>query len=44
MGQIGRLFEDADRNRDGVVDEREMIEAMERMLPPPRPPGGGPAR
>ena len=45
-----KLFKEADRNRDGVLDERELAEAMQKLMPPPRPfgnpfggPGGGPA-
>jgi Ca2+-binding EF-hand superfamily protein len=37
-----KLFTEADRNRDGKLDERELAEALNKLMPPPQfgPPNG----
>jgi len=41
-GGLRRLFDEADRNHDGFLDEQELADLMDRLLPPR--PGPGPSR
>jgi Spy/CpxP family protein refolding chaperone len=36
------FFKDADKNKDGFLDEKELTDALSGVLPPPGPPPGGP--
>lgn len=38
------LFVEADKNKDGFVDQKELADALNKLMPPPKgfgPPGGG---
>jgi spore coat protein CotH len=36
-----KLFTEADKNKDGKLDDKELIEALNKLMPPFGPPGGG---
>ena len=38
----GKIFTEADKNKDGKLDDKELIEALNKLMPPFGPPGGPP--
>jgi len=44
LDEFRRLFDQADADHDGLLDERELAELMDRLLAPPPGPGPGPSR
>lgn len=36
----GKVFTEADKNRDGKLDDKELSEALNKLMPPFGPPGG----
>jgi spore coat protein CotH len=43
IAAAGKLFAEADKNKDGKLDDKELTEALNKLFPPPQfgPPGGG---
>jgi spore coat protein H len=37
-----KIFTEADKNKDGKLDDKELIEALNKLMPPFGPPGGPP--
>jgi hypothetical protein len=44
LAAVAKLFAEADKDKDGKLVEREIVEAVNKLMPPPRfpPPGGAP--
>jgi hypothetical protein len=42
LSGIGKFFKDADKENHGSLDEKQLTEALERIVPQRRGPGGGP--
>ncbi len=44
LAAADKLFAEADKDKDGALVEKDIVEAVNKQMPPPRfpPPGGGP--
>jgi hypothetical protein len=42
LALAGKIFTEADKNKDGKLDDKELIEALNKLMPPFGPPGGPP--
>lgn len=42
LAAAAKLFAEADKNKDGKLDDRELIEALNKLMPPFPPPGARP--
>lgn len=42
LALAAKLFTEADKNKDGKLEDKELIEALNKLMPPFGPPGGPP--
>ena len=42
LAVAAKHFTEADKNKDGKLDDKELTEALNKLMPPFGPPGGGP--